>query len=76
MLIFFCSLFNLCTLPDGKIQAGVVLYREELCTNALLRPCFFYAHGHPEEDCQQKLTGARRASREKELYLLDHEFDI
>ncbi len=23
----------------------------------------FYAHGHPEEECQQKLTGARRASR-------------
>ncbi|MCI8969704.1 MAG: hypothetical protein HFH75_19440 [Lachnospiraceae bacterium] len=22
----------------------------------------FYAHGHPEEECQQKLTGARRAS--------------
>ena len=30
--------------------------------------CFlaaFYAHGHPEETCQQKLTGARRASSEK-----------
>ena len=25
----------------------------------------FYAHGHPEETCQQKLTGARRASREE-----------
>ena len=24
---------------------------------------FFYAHGHPEEECQQKLTGVRRASR-------------
>ena len=23
----------------------------------------FYAHGHPDEICQQKLTGARRASR-------------
>ena len=22
----------------------------------------FYAHGHPEEVCQQKLTGARRGS--------------
>ncbi len=25
----------------------------------------FYAHGHPEETCQQKLTGARRASWEE-----------
>ncbi|MCI8266213.1 MAG: hypothetical protein HFH79_01735 [Lachnospiraceae bacterium] len=38
--------------------------------------CTFYAHGHPKEACQQKLTGARRASMEKELYLLDHEFDL
>ncbi len=26
-------------------------------------PCLFDAHGHPEEACQQKLTGARRAKK-------------
>ena len=26
---------------------------------------FFCAHGHPGEECQQKLTGARRVRREK-----------
>ncbi len=26
-----------------------------------------YAHGHPEEECQQRLTGARRASRGRNL---------
>ena len=28
----------------------------------------FYAHGHPDEICQQKLTGARRASRGRWLF--------
>ncbi len=28
----------------------------------------FYAHEHPEEICQQKLTGARRASRRRRLF--------
>ncbi len=26
---------------------------------------FFYAHGRPKEECQQKLTDARRTSRER-----------
>ena len=26
---------------------------------------FFCAHGHPGEECQQKLTGARRARQKK-----------
>ena len=26
---------------------------------------FFHAHGHPKEECQLKLAGVRRASREK-----------
>ncbi len=33
-------------------------------------PCSI-VHGHPEEICQQKLTGARRASREDGSSLLD-----
>ncbi len=28
----------------------------------------FYAHGHPEEDCQHALTGARRTSRGRRLF--------
>lgn len=33
MLIFFCNLFNLCTLPDRKIQAG------QVCTEEILHEC-------------------------------------
>ena len=29
----------------------------------LIQNLNFYAHGHPDEVCQQKLTSARRASR-------------
>ena len=31
----------------------------------------FYAHGRPKEQCQQKLTDARRGRRRKDFPLLD-----
>ncbi len=34
-----------------------------LTESVFLSRAFFYVHGHPEEDCQQKLMGARRAGR-------------
>ena len=38
----------------SNLQSYINIYRK--------KPIFFYAHGHPEEEFQQKLTGARRAS--------------
>ena len=34
-----------------------------ICGDYMDHAVVLYAHGHPEEACQQKLTGARRASR-------------
>ena len=47
----------------GMRQTKVVPRLFALCCITTVKG-FFYAHGHPEEICQQELTGARRASRE------------
>ncbi len=62
MLIFPCNLFNSCTLPDRKIQAGTGLRRGIFRTNALCVRAFFvpkvplsdrYAESKKEENIRK-----------------------